>query len=54
MVQRKKSVLADQANEKTINNEVITSKDDDVPLVNIMKGIIKNKEIEEHAMKEGK
>lgn len=45
-VQRKKNVVADQANEKTINKYVITSENDDIPLVSIIKGIIKNKEIE--------
>lgn len=53
-VQRKKSVVVGQANEKTTNKDVISSDNDDIPLVSIMKGNIENKEIKEHTKKEGK
>lgn len=43
-----------QANEKTTNEDMIINHDDDIPLASIMKGIIKNKEIEEQAKREGK
>lgn len=44
-VQRKKCVVVDKANHKTSNKEVIISEDDDILLISIMKGIIKNNEI---------
>lgn len=53
-VRRKKSVVADQTNEKTSNKEMINIEDGDIPLVSITKGVIKHKEIEGHAKKEEK
>lgn len=47
-------MVANQVKEKTTNKEVVNNEDDDITLVIIVKGIIQNKEIEEHAKKEGK